>query len=200
MLGSTVMVSHFDFESQKVVNRSVNACLFPAAAIDGCHVITVEGIGSTKTVLHPVQSRIAEFFGSQCGFCTPGFVMALCMVLLFLFTNSDSCLRNNPKPTMHELEEIFDGNLCRCTGYRPILDAAKSFAVDRPTVSCGVENCCQNEFKANEVDEISFDKLVVSDSTGHEQSIFPRTGENDYTYRKNICSDSVSKVFILSCN
>ena len=103
----TVMLSHYDHTNSKIINRSINACLYPAAGIDGCHIITVEGIGSTNTVLHPVQKRIAEFFGSQCGFCTPGFVMSLY-----------ACLRNNPNPTLQEMEEIFDGNLCRCTGYR----------------------------------------------------------------------------------
>ena len=97
-----VLVSYYDKLNKKIINKAVNACLYPVANIDGCHVITVEGIGSTKTVMHSVQRRIAEFFGSQCGFCTPGFVMALY-----------ACLRNNPKPTVHELEEIFDGNLCR---------------------------------------------------------------------------------------
>jgi xanthine dehydrogenase/oxidase len=104
-------------DSYNVVHRSVNACLAPLCAVDSCHVTTVEGIGS-KSDPHPVQDRIAKCHGSQCGFCTPGIVMALYSKLL-----------NNPSPSLGDMEEAFDGNLCRCTGYRPILDAAKSFAV-----------------------------------------------------------------------
>lgn len=87
--------------------------------MDGLAVTTVEGIGSTATKLHPVQERIAKSHGSQCGFCTPGIVMSMYTLL-----------RNTPKPTAHEVEDAFQGNLCRCTGYRPILDAFKTFCVE----------------------------------------------------------------------
>lgn len=80
---------------------------------------TVEGIGSTKTKLHPVQERIAKAHGSQCGFCTPGIVMSMYTLL-----------RNNPKPSMEDLDTTFQGNLCRCTGYRPILEGFKTFTED----------------------------------------------------------------------
>lgn len=115
----TVTVAHFDAASKGVVYRAVNACLAPLCSVDGCSVTTVEGIGTTREP-HPVQQRIAELHGSQCGFCTPGIVMALY-----------STLRRNPQPTLADIESAFDGNLCRCTGYRPILDAAKSFARDK---------------------------------------------------------------------
>lgn len=82
----------------------------------GLAVTSVEGIGSTKTKLHPVQERIAKAHGSQCGFCTPGIVMSMYTLL-----------RNSPKPTMNELEVAFQGNLCRCTGYRPIIEGYKTF-------------------------------------------------------------------------
>ena len=71
--------------------------------------------------MHPAQSRVAELFGSQCGFCTPGVVMSLYGTL---------AAKGHSVPTMHDIEEGFDGNLCRCTGYRPILDAGKTFACD----------------------------------------------------------------------
>ncbi|KAJ2519893.1 hypothetical protein H4217_002396 [Coemansia sp. RSA 1939] len=112
----TVMVSRYDVEQGKVTHASVNACLAPLYTVDGKHVMTVEGLGTSANP-HPVQERIALLHGSQCGFCTPGFVMSLYTLL-----------RNNPNPTEREIEECFDGNLCRCTGYRPILDAAKTFA------------------------------------------------------------------------
>uniref|UniRef100_A0A452RIK0 Xanthine dehydrogenase n=1 Tax=Ursus americanus TaxID=9643 RepID=A0A452RIK0_URSAM len=80
-------------------------------------VTTVEGIGSTKSRLHPVQERISKSHGSQCGFCTPGIVMSMYTLL-----------RNQPDPTVEEIENAFQGNLCRCTGYRPILQGFRTFA------------------------------------------------------------------------
>jgi xanthine dehydrogenase/oxidase len=65
-----VLVSKLDHASGKVQHLSVNACLFPLGAVDGAHVITIEGIGSPKIGLHPIQVRLAELNGSQCGFCT----------------------------------------------------------------------------------------------------------------------------------
>ncbi|KAI1317034.1 hypothetical protein EDD11_009100 [Mortierella claussenii] len=112
----TVMVSSFDKTTGHIKHANVNGCLTPLCSVDGKHVITIEGLGNHKNP-HPVQERIALCFGSQCGFCTPGIAMSLYTLL-----------RNNARPTEQEVEESFDGNLCRCTGYRPILDAAKSFA------------------------------------------------------------------------
>ncbi len=100
--------------------RAVNACLLPMVAIHGCHVLTVEGIGTVEEP-HPVQERIAKLFGSQCGFCTPGIVMAL-----YATIRTAHALKQ--PLTELQIERSLDGNLCRCTGYRPILDAAKTFA------------------------------------------------------------------------
>ncbi|KAF9300345.1 hypothetical protein BGZ74_008003 [Mortierella antarctica] len=122
----TVMVSSYDKATQHIRHLNVNACLTPLCSVDGKHVITIEGLGDHKNP-HPVQERIALCYGSQCGFCTPGIAMSLYALL-----------RNNSTPTEHEVEESFDGNLCRCTGYRPILDAAKSFA--GPAKKAG--GCC----------------------------------------------------------
>jgi xanthine dehydrogenase/oxidase len=122
----TVMISHFDPTLSKPRHVSANACLVPLCSLDGYHVTTVEGIGGIRQGLHPVQKRLASLHGSQCGFCTPGIVMSL-------YTT----LRNNPNATPHEIEESLDGNLCRCTGYRPILDAAKSLSNNKPSGCCG---------------------------------------------------------------
>ncbi|KAJ5532485.1 hypothetical protein N7494_009037 [Penicillium frequentans] len=111
----TVVVSHINPTTKKIYHASVNACLAPLVSIDGKHVITIEGIGNVDNP-HAVQQRIAVANGSQCGFCTPGIIMSLYALL-----------RNDPTPDEHAVEEAFDGNLCRCTGYRPILDAAQSF-------------------------------------------------------------------------
>ncbi|KAK4875695.1 hypothetical protein RN001_012117 [Aquatica leii] len=119
----TVMVSKFNRKLNKVTHFAINACLAPVCSMHGLAVTTVEGIGSTKTKLHPVQERIAKAHGSQCGFCTPGIVMSMY-----------SLLRNSPKPSMQDLETTFQGNLCRCTGYRPILDGFKTFTEEWETV------------------------------------------------------------------
>nr|XP_060610128.1 xanthine dehydrogenase/oxidase [Anolis sagrei ordinatus] len=115
----TVMISRFDNVQKKIINYSANACLFPICALHHVAVTTVEGIGNTKTRLHPVQERIAQSHGSQCGFCTPGIVMSMYTLL-----------RNQPEPKMEEIEDAFQGNLCRCTGYRPILEGYRTFAKD----------------------------------------------------------------------
>ncbi|KAG6011629.1 hypothetical protein E4U54_007979 [Claviceps lovelessii] len=114
----TIVVSQYNPTTKQIYHASVNACLAPLVSLDGKHVITIEGIGNTDRP-HPTQERVAKGNGSQCGFCTPGIVMSLYALL-----------RNNEAPTMHDLEECFDGNLCRCTGYRPILDAASTFSVE----------------------------------------------------------------------
>ena len=97
-------------------------------AADGLHVTTIEGIGSWKTHvdgkednLHPIQRAMVDMHGSQCGFCTPGIIMAI----YGLFASN-----TKTKLNVTHLEEHLDGNLCRCTGYRPIWDAAKSLCAD----------------------------------------------------------------------
>ncbi|XP_030627213.1 aldehyde oxidase 5 [Chanos chanos] len=121
----TVMLSRYEPLCDAVLHYSVNACLLPICSLHGQAIVTVEGIGSTKTKLHPVQERIAKAHGSQCGFCTPGMVMSMYTLL-----------RNQPQPTMEDIREALGGNLCRCTGYRPIIDGFKTF--------CEASACCQN--------------------------------------------------------
>ncbi|MCJ1314488.1 hypothetical protein MMC25_008170 [Agyrium rufum] len=129
------VVSQLNPTTNKVYHASVNACLAPLVSIDGKHVITVEGIGNASKP-HPVQERIAKANGSQCGFCTPGIVMSLYALV-----------RNHEDPSPTEVEEAFDGNLCRCTGYRPILDAAQSFSVRSgcaKSTTSGGGGCCMD--------------------------------------------------------
>jgi xanthine dehydrogenase small subunit len=91
----------------------VNSCLVPAAALDGQEVLTAEGLGTSER-LHPVQAGLAECGGSQCGYCTPGFVCSMAAEYY--------------RPGRHDGFDLhaIDGNLCRCTGYRPIRDAAEA--------------------------------------------------------------------------
>ncbi|KAF4977571.1 hypothetical protein FZEAL_5942 [Fusarium zealandicum] len=129
----TIVVSQFNPTTKQIYHASVNACLAPLVSLDGKHVVTVEGIGSSQKP-HPTQERIAKSHGSQCGFCTPGIVMSLYALL-----------RNNSSPSKDDVEEAFDGNLCRCTGYRSILDAAQTFSVDQSGAkpkNAGGSGCC----------------------------------------------------------
>ncbi|KAG5679788.1 hypothetical protein PVAND_009326 [Polypedilum vanderplanki] len=130
----TVMISKFNRETNKVQHFSANACLMPVCALHGLAVTTVEGIGSTRDRLHPVQERIAKAHGSQCGFCTPGMVMSMYALL-----------RNSSKPSMKELEIAMQGNLCRCTGYRPIIEGYRTFTKEFGNEEvCGMgEKCCK---------------------------------------------------------
>lgn len=90
------------FEGGHLHHRSVNACLCPLYAIEGMHVVTVEGIGNTRDSMHPVQERLATAHGSQCGFCTPGFVMSMVALLR---------AKAPEAPTEEEIEENLAGNL-----------------------------------------------------------------------------------------
>ncbi|MFF1612578.1 (2Fe-2S)-binding protein [Amycolatopsis sp. NPDC058278] len=103
--------------------ESVKSCTVLAAQADGHAVTTVEGLSSSDGSLHPVQRAFREQHGLQCGFCTPGMIMA-----------SVSLLADNPKPTRDEVRAGLEGNLCRCTGYHNIVSAvvdASGQEVDR---------------------------------------------------------------------
>lgn len=101
--------------------RSVNSCLTFVSALHGKQLITVEDLQNKDKSLHPVQQAMVEFHGSQCGYCTPGFIMSM-------FALS----KNKPAADKADVMESLAGNLCRCTGYRPIVDAALSLSSDQP--------------------------------------------------------------------
>ena len=98
-----------------LVYEPVNACIRFLAACHRCHIVTVEHLKGADGGLHPVQAAMVEHHGSQCGFCTPGFVMALYGLWM-----------TNPDPSVVEIETALQGNLCRCTGYAPIVRAAQA--------------------------------------------------------------------------
>jgi xanthine dehydrogenase small subunit len=110
----SVMVARPDGERSRWT--AINACLVPALALDGQEVVTAEGLGTPED-LHPVQREMAERGGSQCGYCTPGFVCSMAAE----YYRPD----RSPGRDGFDLHAIA-GNLCRCTGYRPIRDAARA--------------------------------------------------------------------------
>ncbi len=98
--------------------RAVKSCAILAVQADGAEITTVEGL-ATNGQLHPVQEGFWECHGLQCGYCTPGMIMAAC-----------GLLRENPNPTEEQIRHGLEGNLCRCTGYQGIVDAVK-YAADK---------------------------------------------------------------------
>jgi xanthine dehydrogenase small subunit len=99
----------------ELVYESVNACIRFLGSVDGCHVVTIEHLRGEGGKLHPVQQAMVDFHGSQCGFCTPGFVMSLYGLWM-----------RNPEPSDAQIEKALQGNLCRCTGYEAIVRAARA--------------------------------------------------------------------------
>jgi carbon-monoxide dehydrogenase small subunit len=95
--------------------RSVKSCSVLAVQADGSEVLTVEGLAGPDGALHPVQQAFHDLHALQCGFCTPGMMMAAC-----------DLLRDNPHPTEDEVREGIEGNLCRCTGYQNIVAAVQA--------------------------------------------------------------------------
>ena len=93
--------------------RTARSCLMLAVQADGANILTVEGIAPNETELHPLQQAFQDNHGLQCGFCTPG-----------MLTTLIEFLGDNPDPTEMEVREAIAGNLCRCTGYQGIVDAA----------------------------------------------------------------------------
>lgn len=144
----------------------------------GLAVTTVEGIGSTKTRLHAVQERLAKAHGSQCGFCTPGIVMSMYALL-----------RSSEKINYSDMEVALQGNLCRCTGYRAIIEGYKTFIEDwesqRVTVNgtsqtngvCAMgEACCKNKTDPPEdksETKYIFDKSSFLPYDSSQEPIFP---------------------------
>jgi xanthine dehydrogenase small subunit len=108
----TVVVGRLD--RGRLRYEAINACIRFLPTLDGCHLLTVEHLKGPDGSLHPVQQAMVDCHGSQCGFCTPGIVMSL----FALWLNEDA-------PSVARIEDALAGNLCRCTGYEPIIAAAQ---------------------------------------------------------------------------
>ena len=94
--------------------KAVPSCLVLVASVEGANIVTIEGL-SKNGRLHPLQKAFIDHIATQCGFCTPGFILS-----------AKAYLDENPYPTREEVEEALLGNLCRCTGYKKIVDAVMS--------------------------------------------------------------------------
>ncbi|SEF67859.1 xanthine dehydrogenase small subunit [Bosea lathyri] len=139
----TVVVGRLDRGQLRY--EAINACIRFLPTLDGCHLLTVEHLKRDDGTLHPVQQAMVDCHGSQCGFCTPGFVMSL----FALWLNEDA-------PSIARIEDALAGNLCRCTGYEPIIAAAQRmyrlnagerehFALQRERVAKQLADLCDSE-------------------------------------------------------
>jgi len=97
--------------------RAIKSCSIVAMQAEGSDILTIEGVAHADGTLHPMQAAFKENHGLQCGFCTPGMVMAIV-----------SLLKENPHPTEEQVRNGLEGNLCRCTGYHNIVRAALAAA------------------------------------------------------------------------
>jgi xanthine dehydrogenase small subunit len=108
----TVALGELSADGSRVHYRAINSCIRLLPSVDGRELVSVESLRVPGGALHPVQQAMVDQHGSQCGFCTPGFVMSLFTLYL-----------QDPTPTREQVLEALSGNLCRCTGYRPIIEA-----------------------------------------------------------------------------
>lgn len=123
----TVLIAREVDQSGKLIFKAVNSCILPLYLIDGAQIVTVEGIEKSlgpEIELHEVQQKMIEANGAQCGYCTPGFICAMAAAV----EKAKSC---NKIIDEKKAKNFLTGNLCRCTGYRPIIEAMTSINLDK---------------------------------------------------------------------
>ncbi|KAK4380360.1 hypothetical protein RND71_002222 [Anisodus tanguticus] len=133
-----VLLSKYDPQLKRVEDFSVSSCLTLLCSLNGCSITTSDGLGNTTDGFHSIHERFTGFHASQCGYCTPG----MCMSFFSALINAD---KGKSKLTASESEKSIAGNLCRCTGYRPIADACKTFAADVDIEDLGLNSFWKNE-------------------------------------------------------
>ncbi|MCD7452729.1 aryl-alcohol oxidase 2 [Datura stramonium] len=141
-----VLLSKYDPQLKQVEDFSVSSCLTLLCSLNGCAITTSDGLGTTKDGFHSIHERFAGFHASQCGYCTPG----MCMSFFSALINADKGNNTDPPPgfsklTASEAEKSIAGNLCRCTGYRPIADACKTFTADVDIEDLGLNSFWKKE-------------------------------------------------------
>jgi xanthine dehydrogenase small subunit len=153
----TVVLGGLDANGQLEL-KAVNSCIQLTPTLDGKALFTVEDLQQQDGALHPVQQALVECHGSQCGFCTPGFAMSLWGMYL---------KQDGKRPERKEIDNCLSGNLCRCTGYRPIIDAAQRM-VELPEVAFDRARL------AEQLAELKRDQLAVYSAHG-QTFLAPRT-------------------------
>lgn len=165
----TILVGRIS--KDELVYETVNSCIRFVGSLDACHVVTIEHLKRNDGTLHPVQQAMVDHHGSQCGFCTPGFVMSLYALWM-----------NNPTPNAGEVETALQGNLCRCTGYEPIIKAAQAISsIDHPKNDPLV---MERKKVLNQLEKLQDGQRVVI-SNGDDLLIVPGSLEDFADARKN---------------
>ncbi len=160
-------------QNSKLKYKAVDSCLLFLPMIHGKQVITVENLSqrkNDKVILHPVQEAMVNAFGTQCGYCTPGFIMSLFALY-----------KNHNNPSREIIENSLSGNLCRCTGYKSILEAAFDACNKN-----GVDHFSEKEDKTNKtLKEIDKDKTVIKIQTKKQTYFRPFTLDDALMLRKH---------------
>ncbi len=133
-----------------IVYEAINSCLYPAAKLHGKHLITIEALGSPED-LHPIQQALLQHHGTQCGYCTPGFVMSLFALLASI-----------PHPDTESILAALEGNLCRCTGYQSILEAAEELSREHDPATIVPAFCRELEPKLFSFDQKDMEIVTPS--------------------------------------
>ncbi|XP_057820300.2 indole-3-acetaldehyde oxidase isoform X2 [Cryptomeria japonica] len=143
-----VHLSKYNTDTKETEEFSISSCLTLLGSIDGCSITTSEGLGNCRDGHHAIHKRVSGFHASQCGYCTPGWCMSLYGALRQAEAKGKHDHRQGfSKFSVLEAEKAIAGNLCRCTGYRPIADVCKSFAGDVDLEDLGLNTF----WKKNEV-------------------------------------------------
>ncbi|CAN8268349.1 unnamed protein product [Cochlearia groenlandica] len=146
-----VLLSKYNHLLHKVEDFTVTSCLTLLCSINHSNITTSEGLGNSRDGFHAIHDRFSAFHASQCGFCTPGMSISLFSTLLEADKSHSSDM------TVVEAEKAVSGNLCRCTGYRPIIDACKSFASDVDIEDLGFNSFCKKKGLDFDLDLPRFD-------------------------------------------
>lgn len=145
----TVVLGELAADRSRIDYRAINSCIRFLPTIDGKELITVENLHESRALLHPVQQALVDHHASQCGFCTPGFVMSLFGLYL-----------NNAAPSRDDVVTALSGNLCRCTGYRPIIAAGCSMS-DYPQPSKWSRDDAQSATRIARLREVQSEAALV---------------------------------------
>lgn len=181
----TVVVG--DLVDDRIQFRSVNACIQFLPTLDGKMLFTVESLKTSQGQLHPVQQSLVDFHASQCGFCTPGFVMS--MFALY---------KTNPSINRDSIDDALSGNLCRCTGYRPIIDAClgmNDYSSPEDADPLIFESACKRNNKISDQEQQAIDQLQqIKRGQGLDQGLTLKTDQSRYDAPSSI--DELARIYL----
>ncbi|KFK33854.1 hypothetical protein AALP_AA5G068800 [Arabis alpina] len=151
-----VLLSKYDPVLRNVEDFTVSSCLTLLCSVNHCSITTSEGLGNSRDGFHSIHNRFSGFHASQCGFCTPGMSVSLFSALL------DADKSKSSQFTALDAEKAVSGNLCRCTGYRPIVDACKSFASDVDIEDLGFNSFCKKGASVKTLPRFDSEKRICT--------------------------------------